>query len=505
VTEGESTRATSDRFELRGELGSGGMGVVYRVFDRQRGGEVALKVLKARSGVDLFRFKREFRTLADVRHPNLVELHELFAVLDEWMFTMALVAGTPFNAWVRPRGPQGGFDDARLRDGLGQIAEGLAALHGVGLIHRDIKPSNILVEAGGRVVVLDFGLVAQVEELTATPTHDNLAIGTPVYMSPEQAADTPLTSASDLYSLGVMLYEGLTGRRPFDGQRSIMMGRKQTEDPTPPGRLAEVPADLELLCMALLARDPAVRPDAAGVLAALGRTPSAETQRFMTRRRTVLQPAHARALEQLWQAVADSRDHFVMVHLSGPRGSGKTEVLEAFRDALIAADVLVLHGRATGREAIEFRGLDEMMDQLTAFLVGQPADFTARVMPGNIAALTRLFPVMQRVSAARRPLLPGAGPLDADDLRRQAMKALYDLLSRISEEQPLVTLTDDAQWTTPEAIEMAAQFDRPDAPCCLHVVSHAAEDKDTLASQHMARWRGDLRHIVLPAAALESR
>src|SRR5690242_15740613 len=189
----------AQRFELRGTLGAGGAGVVYRAFDQQLGREVALKLLRQASGRDLFRFKREFRALADIAHPNLVALHELHATGGEWFFTMELVEGVSFIDWVRPGaavGPSrpradiaaGCLVEGRLRAALIQLADALMALHQAGKLHRDLKPSNVLVTEGGRVALLDFGLVASVAE----DNPERLAVGTPVYMSPEQASDQPL-------------------------------------------------------------------------------------------------------------------------------------------------------------------------------------------------------------------------------------------------------------------------------------------------------------------------
>src|SRR5688500_17106645 len=232
------------------------MGVVYRVLDRARNREVALKTLKGSGGRELYRFKREFRSLADLAHPNLVALHELYTVGDEWMFTMELVDGVPFNRWVRPLPPPseeevgeftpetgtlgtlsgtsappplGKLDEKKLRNALRQLVDGVAALHAGGKLHRDIKPSNVLVDREGRVVILDFGLIADVDAFHIDRTHERAAVGTPAYMSPEQAADKPLTDASDWYSVGVMLYEALTGRRPFEGPPDQMLARKPKE------------------------------------------------------------------------------------------------------------------------------------------------------------------------------------------------------------------------------------------------------------------------------------
>src|SRR5688572_21882432 len=141
------------------------MGVVYRAFDRVLGREVALKMVRHATGRDLYRFKREFRLLADLVHPNLVGLHELYTDGSEWFFTMELVEGVPFIAWVRPAIdlPGSPLREDRLRAALGQLADAVLALHATGKLHRDIKPSNVLVEPGGTVKVLDFGLVADAD------------------------------------------------------------------------------------------------------------------------------------------------------------------------------------------------------------------------------------------------------------------------------------------------------------------------------------------------------
>ena len=241
------------RFELRRRLGAGGFGVVYEAVDRERGTRVALKVLRASQSDALYDFKQEFRALADIVHPNLVSLYELLSEGGRWFFTMELVKGRSFLDWVweQPRPerdpaaptqsmgvaptagvtPTGGpgpvtpsrsafsalpFVAGRLRSGVGQLAAGITALHAAGKLHRDIKPSNVLVTEEGRVVVLDFGLVADLE---MDPGQETTAIvGTPAYMSPEQGEGVAVTEASDWYAVGVMLYEALAGRLPFDAK-----------------------------------------------------------------------------------------------------------------------------------------------------------------------------------------------------------------------------------------------------------------------------------------------
>ena len=249
----------------------------------------------------LVRFKQEFRSLSDITHPNLVNLYELFAVDDRWFFTMELVEGCDFVSYVRgPAGQvvlaarphahrrrtgrgRGGdrsrprhraaaprFDEDRLRDALRQLAEGIEALHQSGKLHRDIKPTNVLVTAEGRVVLLDFGLTADLESSGLHRSRDRQIVGTVAHMSPEQAAGLAITPASDWYSVGVMLYEALTGRLPFVGSPQEVIVAKQTQAPPSPASLVEgLPEDLVRLCVDLLDRDPARRPTGREIIAIL--------------------------------------------------------------------------------------------------------------------------------------------------------------------------------------------------------------------------------------------
>ena len=229
------------------------MGSVYEVFDREAQRSIALKTLQQANPASVYRFKQEFRTLADVQHPNLVHLYEFVAdESGDVFFTMELVRGTHFLKYARDAHGQADYD--RVRHALRQLVEGVQALHSAGKLHRDIKPSNVLVTAEGRVVILDFGVAAELSTAGGHSMAQREIVGTAPYMAPEQARAAVPHQASDWYSVGVVLYAALTGSPPFVGTPEEIIAQKLAANPVPPSQRArDVPADLESLCMSLLA------------------------------------------------------------------------------------------------------------------------------------------------------------------------------------------------------------------------------------------------------------
>jgi hypothetical protein len=247
-----------DRYELRHPVGSGGMADVFLAHDEVLDRDVALKLLKAQYAEDeefVERFRREARSAASLSHPHIVSIFDQGESGDGTYFiAMEYVPGGTLKDRIRSSGalpPRTAVAVAL------QIAEALQTAHERGVIHRDIKPPNILITDSGHVKVADFG-IARAADATTTISHPGDILGSAKYMSPEQAAGERVGPASDLYSLGVVLYEMLTGRVPFEVDNPTDLSAKHDEKPSSHLREVnhEVPEDLDALVMRLLARDP---------------------------------------------------------------------------------------------------------------------------------------------------------------------------------------------------------------------------------------------------------
>ncbi len=549
----------NERFRLRRELGVGGMGVVYEALDSERNTLVALKAVRNAGPSAIARFKREFRSLAGVIHPNLVALYELIAEDEQVFFTMELVRGVHFDRWVlalpaepatlesdvthatvtqartggstdpdaapgasggspsprgasgRPPPPRGELDVARLRAGLRQLAEGVAAIHDAGMLHRDLKPSNVLVTPEARVVILDFGLIAEIIEQEPR-IEDRPLEGTYGFMSPEQGARAPLSPASDWYSVGVMLFRVLTGRMPFVGGRDDILMDKQRFEPPPPRELAPgVPEDLDALTVELLRRLPERRPTGVEVLRRLG----SELVRGRGVRRTPATSLHAYdtivgrepELAQLAAAYQRTREGAsVLVRVAGPSGVGKSRMVRAFLESIAEHDkAVVLRGRCYEQESVPYKALDSLVDALGAYLARLPDLEVEGLMPRDAAALARLFPTLRRVESFTTSRRRAAVSPDPLEVRRRAFIALRELLARIADRGPLVLAIDDLQWGDIDSASLLAALLRPpDAPAVLLLTSFRSEGQGgnaTLAAleQHVRAAGIDVFDLELTA------
>jgi serine/threonine protein kinase len=523
------------RYELVRRIGSGGMGVVYTALDRERGRRVALKTLRKLDASSLYRLKNEFRAAAGIMHPNLVTLHELVSEGDQWFITMEYVEGVRFSQHVRSDMAEGReetehgagaaadsvtqtdtlqpasapvLDPLRLQSALVQLVNGVQALHAAGKLHRDLKSSNVLVTRSGRVVILDFGLASDRSPSLVDATLEDGILGTPAYMSPEQAAGRTATAASDWYAVGVMLYEALTGRLPFLGSTLKILAAKQQHDPIPVEELApDAPPELAELCMGLLNRDPALRLNGSDVLArhSAPLLPHRAVSGPNLQAPTLIGRADLLAiLHDAYEATG--RGQPVTVYVHGASGIGKTALIDHFLHTLRrGGEVVLLTGRCYERETVPYKAFDSVVDSLTHYLRRLPQVEAAALMPRDVHELTRLFPVLARVPlVADAPQRVFEGP-DQQEARRRAFRGLKELLARIADRRPLVLRIADLQWGDEDSARLLAELlAPPDAPALLVVGSYRS---DEAAGSPMLRelqrlyerpgMRGDVRNVFI--------
>jgi len=535
------------RFRIERRLGKGGFGVVYEAFDARRGARVALKLLRRRDPGSLFRLKREFRTLADLSHPNLVVLHELVADPESWFIAMELVDGTDFITYVagqrrgdlptnlgseaaslilpdeetgsppqvRPGQPSGRqliCDLDRLQSATRQLVLALNYLHGAGKLHCDIKPPNVMVRRDGQVKLLDFGLA--LEFGPAALSESRQVIGTPAYMSPEQGANDALTAASDWYGVGVMLFEALTGQRPFTGtQDEIMSAKQQRDGPAPSSLVDGIPQALDDLCRDLMCRSKELRPAGAEVLARLTRIwPSAAEAptvpaTVLPRGVFVGREAQLRALQEACERTRAG--HAVLAYVHGSSGMGKTALVNRFLQQLREREpeAAILTGRCYERESVPYKALDNIVDELSQLLrrFGRAAD---DVMPRDVAALARLFPVLRRVEAIALSRDRSAEIADSQELRRRGFAAFRELLGRLARRRLVVLFIDDLHWGDTDSAALLLDLLRPpDSPPILLVASYRTEEAASSSALRMLVPAGgpatDVAHDVTEVAVGE--
>ncbi len=248
------------RYQLQQTLGSGGMSVVYRGRDLMLERPVAIKVLRPDFSKDVGfreRFRHEARAAANLSHPNIVTVHDFGLDNESLYIVMEYVPGTDLKTMIRQR-RHFTLDEAIPL--IVQACAGVGYAHRAGLIHCDIKPQNMLVSPDQRLKVTDFGIARALSTIRPDERYD-VIWGSPQYFSPEQAAGSPPSPASDVYSLGVILYEMLTGQLPFISDDPSELARMHREArPTPPGRInPEIPPELQQILLKVLAKEPAAR------------------------------------------------------------------------------------------------------------------------------------------------------------------------------------------------------------------------------------------------------
>jgi non-specific serine/threonine protein kinase len=254
----------AERYQIIEELGKGGMGNVYKVLDKETSERIALKLIKPEIASDkktIERFRNELKFARKVSHGNVCRMYDLNKEKGNYYITMEYVSGGDLKTFIRRAAP---LSTARTISITKQICEGLIEAHKLGVVHRDLKPSNIMIDDDGNVRIMDFGIARSLESKGITGA--GVMIGTPEYMSPEQVEGKDVDQRSDIYSLGIILYEMVTGRVPFEGDTPFTIGMKHKDEiPKNPKVLnAQIPEDLSNMIMRCLEKDKENRHQSAG-------------------------------------------------------------------------------------------------------------------------------------------------------------------------------------------------------------------------------------------------
>ncbi|MGZ8779370.1 MAG: protein kinase domain-containing protein, partial [Thermoanaerobaculia bacterium] len=450
-----------------------------------------------------------FRSLAELRHPNLAALYELIAAGDQWTLSMELVRGTDLlehlsfaelqSSFLEQTHTEVPFDpDARIairrrpaaegklsavylghvRETFRQLAEGLAFLHANGVVHRDVKPSNVLITQEGRVVLLDFGLA--IDAASDPALEAGLLVGTPGYMSPEQIALARATPASDWYSFGVMLYQALTGRKPFvaaNGAEMLEQQLRATPVPTT-AVLPGLPAELCAIADRCLDRDPLNRPGAGEILEVLGSSLVQARGDIRAHARPLELIGRGRELRALVRHVTGRMSEGSgVVLLHGSPGIGKSVVVDQLLDEVRAkTNALILGGRCRGWESLPFNAIDAIVDSIARAARTEPSPAIDRVLSQSVS-MTRLFPTLDFPSASSIEdatlIVP---PTPALAMAKAALE-LHALLAALAGDRPIVLFLDDAQWGDYQSAQIFLRLLRAEAtPRIVLVLAYRTED-----------------------------
>jgi adenylate cyclase len=492
-------------YELAEKLGQGGMGEVWRAVDTRLGRDVALKLLPDAFSGDpgrLARFKREARVLATLHHPNIAVVFEAGESEHGHFIAMELVRGQTLRSWLGKE-----LDLPWLVSVGRQLGDALASAHAAGVVHRDIKPDNVMIRDDGFAKVLDFGLARTTQDTLPTAdatttvlTGTHTIVGTMKYMSPEQVEAAPAGPASDVFSLGIVLYELATGTHPFDApSRFGILDGIVSQQPTPPSRLSpELGGSLEAVLLDMLEKDPHRRPDAASVaarLSAAGTSTTGETlavSRPLASRGTLV--GRERASHELRAALGHvSSGRGLLLGVSGEAGIGKSTVVDdLLSDAGVRAQYQVGHGRCSERLAGTEAYLP-LFDGLADLLRGHDGS-TARLLKTTAPLWFR------QVSPSVRDTSVGDAPgATQERLKRE----LVTFLAEASRQRPIVFYFDDVHWADVATIDVVNYVARHfDSLPVLFIVTYRPEEllrqrHAFLATKRDLQGRGLCREIVL--------
>ena len=511
----------SNRYDIKSELGRGGMGVVYRASDPLLNRDVAIKLIPPTllNPDTEQRFQREAQLVAQMDHPAVVPIYDFGKHEGSLFFVMPVVEGTNLRWFQR----DGALTLGEVIDIGIQVAEALEYSHSRGVTHRDIKPENIMVvrEDGSRlrVRIMDFGLARGVAESRITKT--GTIAGTLSYMSPEQVAASGVDHRSDIYSLGTVLYECLTGEPPFSGELQSILYRIVHEIPQSPRSMgADINEDLEEVILSCIAKEPGKRPQRASEVAeALRRSQTRLHQsdlgksvvmtKTMMMPRVALSPFIGREKEQAdlqkrLNVAISGECQFVVV--SGEPGVGKTRLLDEIETLARARKLLVLHGRTIEQDgAFPYQGFCEAIQEYFRIkdTVSSPNN---RLDLSDVAPdLVSLFPMLTEISEIRSAAtgdskLSQLSGSQGPENRTQIFELLARTITRLAAGKPLILFLEDlhAAEISIEALQYIVRRLGPTPTLIVGTYRSSEVDSRTHPlSRMLETFRGDRRFSAI--------
>ncbi|HEX5108750.1 MAG TPA: protein kinase [Vicinamibacterales bacterium] len=482
------THEVIGRYRVLGVLGEGGMGVVYRALDERLGREVALKLLKKQDDpYAIERFFRESRAASALNHPNIVTVFEAGEDVCGPFIAMELVRGQRLRALT---GQPVGIE--RLVSWGRQTAEALSVAHAAGIVHRDVKPENIMVRDDGYVKVLDFGLARLTQPVdrsstvsTTFETGQRTILGTHRYMSPEQATADVVGPASDIFSLGLVLYELATGQHPFEAESHYgVLHAILAQAPVPPSRVnVELSGNLEGLLLRMLQKDADLRPAASEVAATLadvnrpftsrpGRTVATTT----AARRTLVGRGNAR--RELHEALAHVREGSgLLLCVSGEPGIGKSTLVDEFLAEVV--EETPIPAIARGRCSERLAGTEAYLPLLDALEELVRGDGTLARLMKSVAPL---WYVQVASSSVQDSSWSGVVRDARSGTQERLKREVVAFLTEASRQHPIVFFFDDVHWSDISTVDVLNYVTRHlDGLPVLIIVAYRPEE---LHAQH---------------------
>lgn len=434
------------------------MGVVYEAEDTRDGKKVALKVLlphAAEENEGILRFKREYRALARLRHPNIVRVFDAGIDDDTPFIAMEFLTGKDVRSYIKAL-PEGPARDRELTRVLRQIFGALAHIHGRRIVHRDLKPENILVGGDGRVKLMDFG----VARLFRQPTTTSGLLGTFAYMAPEQVTTGEADGRSDLYAVGILLFELLTGRYPFPVEPPAAALHHHVNTPPEMVRHLNPKADATLAALThkLLEKDPMDRPQSAeeamsflqsaseSQIVQMPQQDSLEIPGQLFVPRFVSREGDLDLLDGVVSDATAGRGRFVLIE--GPSGIGKTRLIEELR-LRVRRRTHILIGQSAPEGMQAYGACQGMLDAIAQIATRAPEDVVQKIVGRDVALVAAVSP---KLAALGGPA--STSHLDAAERKIRLHKAIVGVIGRLALTKSAVLVIEDLHWADSLTLEL---------------------------------------------------